>query len=524
MQRLKEYLKLDYWTIIPIIIIALTVIARVDLESSDVYFMIAHGEDMLQNGLVRYTDIFSMHSDLSFMYQKWGFCILVYLIHSIWGMAGCHIASNILSFSMFLCLYKMMNHLSPKTKKLNIVIMWPIMWMMLNHAVLRPHTLAVILLIWELMLLEKYVRKKVFTKSLYIQLFAISLCMMWIHSTMWYMCIIFLLPYLCDTKYIVDGIKMNDYPIVKNVTYVPYNKKPLLIGLIWMLVASLLQPYGIYQYKYMFICLTASGEKYSHIGELQALRLFDKNTILMAMVLLIITILAYKYKCVHLRCFYMGLGGLIMACFAQRLLFYSCILFVVVICNQLDSIMTDELMEHIVKTARLKMILGLICFLCVGCVGVISYVILSLDLLEMFDNMLYLPAVDILVDNVDNLDDLKVYTEPEAGSYLIYKGGHPYIDCRAEVYDIALNDNKDILYEFHLLLYGVYKNEIIDDTAIVQQFQADYDFDYYIIPSHNVTVNNLSYLYDKIRDTAYCNYKNESFGIYSYKHDVQFAN
>jgi hypothetical protein len=182
------------------------------------------------------------------------------------------------------------------------------------------------------------------------------------------------------------------------------------------------------------------------------------------------------------------------------------------------------MMTTIAEKIKLKSLLLVIMIVSLGWIGIISYIILTYDLLDTWDNMLCYPAVDILVDNVDNIDDLNIYCESDVGSYLIANGGHPYIDCRAEVYDIALNNNKDILYEYHLLLWGIYKGELINDVTIVNKFQADYDFDYYIITETNSSNNNTHYLYDIIRDTAYCNYKNDYFGIYSYKHALNFAN
>lgn len=526
-QDFTTFIKNRIWSILGIAIITMVVVARIDLESLDLYWMVAHGKDMLENSLVRTTDIFSMHENLPFMYQKWAMCILTYLLYSHGGMIALRCASNILAFSVFYFIYTLVNHISPKTKPLNIILLMPIFCGMLSDTLFRPHAIAALFLLWELSDLERYVKHNITDKRLYLDLAIISFCIMWFHSTMWYVCIIFILPYICDIKYIVDGVKMNQYPIIKHVKYIAYEKKQLLIGLGIMVITSLLQPCGILQYKYMAVCLTANGEKYSHISELHPIDIFSSKAFCMYVIIAFILYLAHKYKCVQLRCVYMTFGGILMAGIADRLFFYSAMLFAVVIGNQMSEIITDEKLANVNEQVIAKWMIILnasVMLLCITWIGIVGYLTITYDLIKVWDKSLGYDMVPLLQNNVTCTQNLKLYTDMELGSYLIANDMKPYIDCRAEVYDINLNGTVDILGEYHELLLGSYKGADISELSTLQQFQQDYDFDYYLIPKREYGEGiMISALHDNIRQNAYCNYEDEYYGIYSFKDNRAFA-
>ena len=75
------------------------------LQGVDNLYMYAHAKDMLTNGLVRTKDIFSMHENLSFFYQKWAACLLTYFIVHNFGWNGLTIATYLLIFALLTGLY-----------------------------------------------------------------------------------------------------------------------------------------------------------------------------------------------------------------------------------------------------------------------------------------------------------------------------------------------------------------------------------------------------------------------------------
>lgn len=505
--------------IIGFIIIGLIIASRIDTESCDIYFMVKHGEDILQNGFFRKYDIFSMHPDLQFMSQKWLSCIVVYWLYNVAGIHAIRVASCILTLGLFSLMYVTLNKMSPNTTNVNILFIAIVGYGMLNDTVLRPHLIAAYFLMFELICLERYVRGLLTCKTLYISMSIVSLCIMWFHSTMWYMCIIFIIPYLLDVKYIVDGIKVNNYPVIKHVKHVSYNKKPLLVCVCLMLFASLLQPYGLLQYKYMFICLTASGEKYCHISELHALAPLSIMAICMYIILAIMLYLSVKYKVVRLRCFYMTLGGVLMSGIAVRLFFFSVLLWIVAIGNLLSDCITDEVQSKFRKKRVYIMTIVTnlsVMTICVITVAITGYVTITGNFTETYNNLRGITAIDTLTRNVEDIDSLKIYTDADVGSYLIVSNGHPYIDCRAEVYDIKLNGSNDVLNEYHNLLLGYYEGKPINDENVVHQFQDKYDFDYYVLSKNMMESElNIRYMYKILSDELYCNYEDEYYAIYS---------
>ena len=514
------------WVTIGFIIIGLIVIAKMDIESCDTYFMVKHGEDILQNGFYREYDTFSMHDGLEFMSQKWATCVITYLLYTMSGMTGIRIASNVLTFGLFCLMYVTLNKLSPNTKNVNILVAVPMFCGMLEYAVFRPHLIAAYFLFYELICFEKYVRGEMKQKALYIQLFCISLCTMWFHSTMWYMCIVFAMPYLLDIKYIADGIQTNEYPIIKNVKHVSYDKKPLLIGVIMMLIASLLQPYGLEQYKYMFVCLTATGEKYSHISELHPLSLTSPMSHCLFLIIAIIAFIAVKYKSIQLRCVYMFVGGLLLAGMANRLFFFSMLLYVIVIGNALGKGITDEVKDQLnKKTSNIVTIITntSVIIACIVWVISIGYFTVESNFISQYHKGKGFYAVDVLINNISDTDDVTVFSDVDVGSYMIVRGLHPYIDCRAEVYDIRVNNEKDILNEYHYLLLGEYNGQSLEDASVVQQFMDTYNFDYYILIKDVGRYDlEIRHMYEVIEEELYCNYEDEYYAIYSASDFRQF--
>ena len=131
----------------------------------------------------------------------------------------------------------------------------------------------------------------------------------------------------------------------------------------------------------------------------------------------------------------------------------------------------------------------------------------------IYDGLYVIESMDDAMD----MTDLKLFTTAEVGSYCTIYGAKPYYDCRAEVYDIALNEKSDVLTEFVAICHDM-KNGIftVDDAMMLQE---KYDFDYWILSKDILQAGSV------LEDAgAVCNHPagSDKHAVYSFKHDNTF--
>lgn len=459
--------------------------------------MAAHGKDMLENGLVRTTDIFSVH-DFDFMYQKWAMCINTHWLYEHFGIVGIVVGSMVLFYIFIAVMAFALIQLNPKRDGFNAFVLMISALSVSLVSAFRPHMIAATLLVIFLMLMETFIRTP--KKVHYLWFLLISVAIMWYHSTMWILLPVFMMPYLCDIKVLekLPGCVNDPAP----------DKKNLLKALGVMLFGSLLQPNGLAQYRYMYVCMAApSGAYKEFIGELRPQLLSISNICMYALVVfgIIVILSTKKYR---LRAVYMICGGFLMILMSFRFVPYSAaiIAFGLGLNYQLDDI---EI------TGRLrKAIVGACVFLSVvWAAGVLKFTYNGEDYRYTIE-FAGIPAIDLISESETRPhEDVRICSlSSDAGSYAMVCGYKVYFDCRAEVYDIRLNHKKDVLGEFVGLLHGRYKDN--DTLTFMKDFDDDYDFDYYIV--HKDETNAIKSL-DRCANRLY---KDEYMLIYSFDKDT----
>ena len=491
----REYLKIG---VLFIIAVVLPLFMWNGLQGVDNLYMYAHAKDMLENGLVRHYDIFSMHHDFSFSYQKWAACLLTYWIVNSFGWHGLQMATYLLGVILFGSLFALGYKYSKQHLLFITIVILACGFLMEANGTLRfrPHVMAGVIFIWMFAALNGYVRGEVKADLKFYTFFAlVSIVLMWVHSTMWIMYVIVFLPYLCDWKIITNMASQYILPFKQRA----YDLKPLFIALILMFIVGVFNPNGIHQYAYMYSCLKATGPKYSHIDELQRMPLPAYLPILVATcsVLAILIYACYKLHAeVYLPSIYLIIGSLILPILSWRLVFYSALFVTIATILQLSLIADNDLaLQPYILKLTLCGFIGMMSF-----TGFCRHYWKDDASAEAYaygtkDEQVN-EAIDWLYDTVGT-DQSIITTTAHVGSYGIYRGFHPYTDCRAEVYDININHQRDILTEIHGLSDNQFNSVKLDDGGL-EQFDEYYEPDYYVLTSYSDADMNLKHALDEM--------------------------
>ena len=468
---------------------------------SDNYFMIAHGKDILENGPWRATDIFSMHQDFAFLHQKWIMCIAAYSLYKYLGTLGLKIGAYILGVILYGTLFYLSQKLCPKYEYIMTTVCTLFIFPIAILGSFRPHMIGMTLTAIEIYLIERYINQKLSSKHLVFYLVITSVIWMWCHSTMWILCLIYMLPYICN-------IKINNC-----ITKADYNKKPLIIGFISVMISSLLQPNGWKQIPYMIACTTATDKRYRMcVDELNPLTPADQRFVFLILGLGLFVILWIKLKQIRTEHALLIGGSVIMSIMSKRMVMY---LFCVIII--ISAILINELPDDDPQIAKLKSksttILTIIINTTVMIFMVVTMIFMQHFIPSDHQTRGYY-AIDMIKEHAGDQYTTYFTNIADNGSYGIMLGLHPYIDCRMETYDIKVNKQKDILSEYIDFIGKVVEHKD-DPTDVILSMQNKYKFDYWIINKYN---NISDLIINTLKQNANCVYEDDKFVIISFNH------
>ena len=486
-----------FYRIIGCIVCCLTCFMVSGGVSSDVYFMINSAETMLEEGF-HYADSLSMFQDMTFYTQKWAMCFLTYFVYTIGKMPALMLGMYVLGFIRSIMLFETINVINPKSKTKNLFIS-TFACLLLNVYTLdfRPSVIADCFIFLEIIMLEKHKRKKLNNKnviSLCIGSAIISLCVMWFHSTMWPMCIVFVLPYL------FDNYRLNKFFSVCKFKKLQasYSKTwPFALSILSMTLAGLFQPNGIKQFWYM-LCVILSPNSLSFAQECRKITFGDGWSIAIMILIACVVICFSQTNKIELRFVYMFIGTLIMTFTAQRCLeyFLPSVFFMIASCvAESDSGTFKALQESFEIYVAIA--------ICIAFVGAMNL----LYNIHAYKNGDIDEILGYKVDNIfyesDVPFDSKIYCSFDLGSYLEYLGYKPYIDGRLEAFSFMINQQYDVLGEYSATYDG--------SVPHLEYLNEKYSFDYYIVLNTSGFVESLSYT------NANLLYQDDYYSVYSYK-------
>lgn len=426
---------------------------------NDFWFLINTGKYILNNG-IPIIEPFTIHTNLEFVAQQWLTDVIFYLIHNNFGVYGMYIFITLMSILIVMLIYKISLLVSDNNIKLSIIATL-IIYMLLNidFITTRPQIFDITLLLTEIYLLELYIKrnKKIFLIGLPI----ISILMINLHSSLWTMIFVFLLPYYVEN---IKFFKKDKYKL-----------KPIVLTTIVMFLVGFINPYGIEAIEYLFKSFGVDTIN-KLVIEMQPASKSIKIAIFVYMTIMLL-FSYFNKKDIKLRYLFLIIGTSYLGLSHHKGLMFFMICSILPFCNNLKNILKEETKQR--KFEKTKLFNVIIVSFFIICFGKYIYNFYKINL-----NLKTKPALYEIANYLDNntTKDIKLYTSYNDGGYLEYRGYKCYLDPRAEVFIKENNKKEDILLEY----YQLQKLEIN-----AKDFLDKYNFDYLLVSQEDILYYSL---------------------------------
>lgn len=473
---------------------------------NDFYFLYTTGEYIVNSHTFPTADFLSMHSTMQIIVQQWLTDAIFYFVYSRLGKAGMIMLMYICYALFATVIYKLFKlvsdnfFISASAAFIVDACLAPM------YFVTRPQIFTFLVVALELLALEKYVKTKKWVHLIWLPI--LSILQINIHSSMWIMLFVFMAPYIAGAIPLKKG-KLKQEPCCSLLA--------LIVSAVATAGVGLINPYGIKSILYIF---TSFGyeEISDFIIEMKPLAL-DTNSgkciIIVAALTIIIMMMKKNIAKFSTRFMLLYLGTLALAFITQKSAAYFFICGGVAFCYYLSDYsfnlkITEENKEPSKKqnTTRLALI-GVMLVL------VVVLLVKSGDISDYINkqyasnsngtstsekaSITDYEALDEIAEILPDADSIKLYTGFNYGQYMEFKGYHPYIDGRAELF--LKDNNKE--YDYMKELY-----ELTDAKIYYKDFIERYDFDYLIVYQDECYLYN-SLMHDKDYKILYQTEKEE---------------
>lgn len=431
---------------LPLIILFLMIIAVCIIHNtnSDNFFLITTGKYIVNNRSVPTTNIWTIHEDFKMVVQQWICCVENYIAYNLGQNLGIVILAIIHAVILNVILIKFIGLYN---KKITIPALYISDWLVIKFMNARPSLVTISILTYELIQLEKWNRSPKDKKSnikLLINLVFISLFHINYHAALWFMDILFILPYM------VPAIWELDIHNLKKSLFTQENKrdlKMLTVSMPIIFISALINPNGINAVKYLF----NSTQMFDiwDIDELIPWRINEINSIIIITV--IVALIIYIIKGGRDKTLiYLTSGTIILSMMYTRNIWM--IMFSII---RLLAVYNSKKEMHKVSTATNTIITSLNIVITIS---LMIFIQSSLSTVQITYDKLYIPVK--AVEYLDSLpqeekENLVLYNEFGNGAYLELHGYKAYIDARPEIYQKSINGKADIYQEWVNLRYGL---------------------------------------------------------------------
>lgn len=432
MKRIIKFFK-EYYIFLLFIIPIMMIIYFNKSPNNDIWFILSCGRYVFANGIPT-IEPFTIHEGFNYIMQQWLSASIFWGIFNTFGKFGILTLMYIMSFALMFTFYKLCK-LVNGSKNISVIITTITFCCCYNYIMTRPQIFTYLILLLEILLMEKYVKtnniKFLFVMPL------LSLLLINLHSTMWYFQFVFMLPFIVNSFYI------------KKVSIDKFKMRPLLIAALVMFLVGFINPYG---YKSIIFIFNSYGvesinkfiaEMYPSTFEFIKLplalmlslfvlihytkkRIFDVRHVLFicgTFILLLMHIKCHPYF--YFAYFYAVAYGLKNIKFKFNIKFNDCI----------------KTFFNAIKYSFCFMLLLTIFYF-----TKLAYTYYNFYPFLYFDRDHEVVA-DFIEENYE-LDKVRMYVHYSEGGYFIYRGIKVYIDPRAEVFLKSNNGKEDIFDEF----------------------------------------------------------------------------
>ena len=453
---------------------------------NDTWFVLAEGRYLVQNG-VHYTDVLTMHEDLDIVVQNYGFAMIFYLIHSIFGAPGLYAMMMVLNFVICFLIYKICMLLSNKNVNLSLFLMVITdVLLAAGFVVTRAQMVSYVIFMSLIYVLELYVKTGKIKYLCWLPI--LSLLQINLHASLWWVLSLVVLAY------IVDSIKKPKLHLQG------YKTKPLIVAGLMMLLSGLINPYGIKMVTYIFTSYGAPGI----VGMVNEMSPFDLRSIfnVFTYVALVCVLGLYIFgnkRLIRVRHLLMLFGFLAIGLNTIKGLSQ----FILVMFFPLALVYKNVKIEGLIdaKVGRNAIILW------TGVMTICLFVAFGVStayLIEDHPSDGVVGAVNAIEKSSGGNKGVKVYVGYNNGGYVEYRGFKPYLDPRAEIFLKGNNGKEDILDEWLDMVRGKMK---------LDEFLDKYDFDFLIVDYYHE--RNLYEIEDDDYNVIYEN-DDEKIKVYEY--------
>ena len=433
----KQYNILDIFEkfIIAMFIIALIKIICNNNPDNDFWWLAATGRWIVKHRAVPKINPFTWHENFEIIVQQWLPCVLNYITYQKAGIVG-----NVLfSAAMYiLAVYLAWKYIScfraPKfTKKcaLGIAALY-----LLTIATARPSIGTASILLGEIILLKKFDGSKDCKYLLGLPILSFVL-INW-HASLWWMSIIFILPYAVPSIYKFRKGKFKNALLAR---------MPYFTCIPAMFLMALINPNGIK--SIMYLPLSYGAASYGNvIMEMISPKMLSIWGIVIIAVLILTALYLHREKeHSNFPAVYFAVGCAVLAAnnLRNQWLLGLGMIPIVLLYFQKD-------IKPFMIKKRLSVIISVYLSLIVIYFAATANITLSAE-----TDSTYTPVA--ASDYLDNYQgEMKIYNSFDNGGYLEWRGIPVYLDARPELYEMKINTKENIYSEFvnvHLNLTGI---------------------------------------------------------------------
>lgn len=432
---------------------------------NDFWFLINTGRYLTEHPFPT-IEPFTIHNNLSFVIQQWLTDVIFYGIYHTFGHLGIIILMFIMNILIMYLIYKICMLISDNRLSLSIIITNVISFLLLIFYIrTRPQIFDFAILLTEIYLLEKYIREK---KNKYLLFLPVlSLLLINLHASSWFMLFLFMLPYLIDSfKFKIGFLKGEGY-----------KKKKLFLILIPMFLVGFLNPYTIKAITYIF---TSFGDKCinSIVNEMKPMfkiGLLNGSILLLTITIVIVTNII-KHKNIKVRYLCLQLGTLLLGLQSAKGFSFLLIggIFPLAYYYK-DNFKKYKEEYNYSKEFKLK-------YASIFIIVLFIPLLISLNTDKVVFQSNNITNITAYLDKNVNKDKVILYTDYDTGGYLEWHQYKVYLDPRAEIFLKSNNKQKDILYEYYDLQHNKLK---------IEDFINHYNFTHFIVYKDDVLYNYL---------------------------------
>lgn len=444
---------------------------------NDTFYTIRIGEKIANEGLIP-IDSFTFLAGIPYTYPHWLYDYCIYMVYQSGGFRAVYISSMLLTIVLGIALLFISYRISNNRFVTYFVVCATLMNLSLNFTA-RAQLVTYIIFVAEYGLLYAYSQKTINRTSFFIAMMVISTLIVNLHCATWLLFFLIAAPFIAE-KIITRWLINKNYPIAARIIPISpdqYSAIFILITLAFAILTGFLTPLGNTPFTYLIN--TYQGISTSLISEHQPL-VPIKN------IAFLIFLLQMTYLLLFTRCQFYGsellllLGLCLLTLLSVR---QSAILFLM---NALIAprLLTQAFVESSPKrlafyTEKINSIKGLVVTLLIFlplCYANHLYGLTSKitpfeeekthQSLPHYDDHYPVKAMDYFSKHVDP-ESARIYADYALGSYVLFRGYHPMVDSRADLYTIEFNNKQDYLKEIaNLMAFKIHYDDFFEKFSI----------------------------------------------------------